>query len=104
MVETIADAFHHDPVWSWAFPDPAQRLGQYRRWWNLFIASAARYDWTWLADDSAAVAVWIPPGGVELTDAELATIEPTLRELLGPWAETVLEGLDRFDEAHPHDE
>jgi GNAT superfamily N-acetyltransferase len=104
MVETLAQAFHHDPVWSWAFPDPARRSGQLRQWWSLFVSSAARYDWTWLADDAAAVAVWIPPGGIELTDAEESTMEPLLRSLIGSRADTVLEGVHRFDVEHPHDE
>jgi GNAT superfamily N-acetyltransferase len=103
-VETISTAFQGDPMWGWAFPDPLQRPAQFRRWWNLYVTSAARYAWTWLADDAAAVATWIPPGGTELTDEEEASIEPLLRELIGPWADTVLQGLHRFDEAHPHDE
>ena len=104
MVETLTEAFHHDPVWSWAFPDPERRPGQLRQWWNLFVASAARYDWTWLADDAAAVAVWIPPGGIELTDAEESTVELLLRSMVGSSTSAVLEGLRRFDVEHPHEE
>jgi GNAT superfamily N-acetyltransferase len=104
MVEIITEAFHLDPVWSWAFPDPTQRPVHYRQWWNLLIASAMRYDATWLADDGAAVAVWIPPAGVELTDEEDAAVEPLLRSLIGSWADSVLEGLHRFDASHPADE
>jgi GNAT superfamily N-acetyltransferase len=100
-VETITDAFHHDPVWSWAFPDPDRRPDQYRRWWAVFLRSALRYDGVMLADDAAAVAVWIPPGAVELTKDEEAGLEPLLREMVGPWSESVLEGLHRFDQAVP---
>jgi GNAT superfamily N-acetyltransferase len=103
-VDTISQAFQDDPMWGWAFPDPAVRPAQYRRWWGLYVASAARYGWTWLADDAAAVAVWIPPGGVELTDEEEESVEPLLRDLIGSWTDTVLAGLHRFDGAHPHNE
>jgi GNAT superfamily N-acetyltransferase len=41
---------------------------------------------------------------VELTDEDEAAVEPLLRELIGPWTDTVLEGLHRFDTAHPRDE
>lgn len=104
MVATLTEAFQHDPVWGWAFPDPALRPDQLRQWWSLFVASATRYDWTWLADDAAAVAVWIPPGGVELTDAEQSTVEPMLRSMIGSRTDAVLEGLHRFDVAHPADQ
>ncbi len=46
----------------------------------------------------------VPPDGIELTDDEDATIEPVLRRLIGPWADTVLEGLHRFDQARPQEE
>src|SRR5215468_2837142 len=95
MVETITEAFQLDPVWSWAFPDPDLRPVHYRQWWRLLIASAQRYDATWLVDDGAAVAVWIPPGGVEMTDEEVAGVEPLLRSLVGPWTDSVMEGLHR---------
>jgi GNAT superfamily N-acetyltransferase len=104
MVETITEAFQLDPTWGWAFPDAMARPADYRRWWTPFIASALRYDWTWLADEGAAVAVWIPPGGVELTDEEDAAVEPLLRSLVGSWADMVLEGLHGFDTAHPRQE
>jgi len=104
VVETITEAFQLDPVWGWAFPDALARPAHYRQWWTLLIASALRYDWTWLADEGGAVAVWIPPGGAELTDEEEALVEPLLRSLVGSWADVVLEGLHRFDTAHPKQE
>jgi GNAT superfamily N-acetyltransferase len=103
-VETITEAFQDDPMWGWAFPDAQRRPAQYRQWWNIYEASATRYNWIWLADDAAAVAVWIPPDGVELTEDEEAAVEPLLRELIGPWTDTVLEGLHGFDTGHPRDE
>ena len=48
----------------------------------------------------AAVAVWIPPGGTELSDEQSAQIEPLLRELRPDRADLILELLDRFDAAH----
>ncbi len=104
IVETLTDAFHNDPTWSFAFDDPAQRPRQYRRWWGLFVEGALRYDATWLADDGAAVAMWIPPGGEELSAEQAERIEPLLREIAGDRADLILSALDLFDAAHPHDE
>ena len=94
---TLTAAFEHDPIWSWAFPD---RNG-IEVWWRFLIASALRYPWVWIAEDYAAVSVWIPPRGVELTDEEEASVEPMLAELLGPRAREVSALVQRFDDTHP---
>jgi GNAT superfamily N-acetyltransferase len=57
----------------------------------------------WVAGDFAAASVWIPPGGVELTDEEEQRVEPLLRELVGPRTPQVLELLERFEASHPRD-
>jgi GNAT superfamily N-acetyltransferase len=97
LTETLTAAFANDPVWSWAFPDQ-DGLAE---WWRLLIASALRYRWVWTIDKYAAVAVWIPPGGVELTEEEATRVEPMLNELAGARAGEVLELVERFDVTHP---
>jgi len=37
ITETIATAFHDDPLWSWAFADEARRPTQFRLWWRVFV-------------------------------------------------------------------
>lgn len=100
IVETLTVAFESDPVWSWAFPE---RSGL-EAWWRLYAGSALRYPWTWIADEFAAVAVWIPPGGVELTEDEEATITPLLSGLLGGRAAEVSRLVERFGTNHPTDQ
>ncbi len=70
MTETIATAFFHDPLWSWAFADESRRAAQFRVWWRVFVDSCFRNEWTWVADDGASVAMWSPPGTAELTPAD----------------------------------
>jgi GNAT superfamily N-acetyltransferase len=94
---TLTAAFESDPLWSWAFPE---RDGL-EAWWRFYIGSALRYPWVWIAEDYAAASVWIPPGGVELTEDEEASIEPMLADLLGSRAAEVTELLERFDATHP---
>ncbi len=48
--------------------------------------------------------MWIPPGGVEITEDEEAQVEPLLRRLAGSRAPDVLAVLERFEQAHPADE
>jgi GNAT superfamily N-acetyltransferase len=104
VVDTIAVAFHHDPVWSWAFPDAGLRPAQFRRWWPLFVGSALPNRFVWMAPGAETVAVWVPPGVAELTDDAEARIPPLLSELLGERSRIVLEGLLQFEAAHPRDE
>jgi hypothetical protein len=69
LTNTLALAFEHDPLWRWAFPEP----GTLEPLWRFFIRSALRrYPSVSVSHDCAAAAVWIPPGGSELTEALLA--------------------------------
>ncbi len=103
LVETISLAFHDDPTWSWAFPDPSVRQQQYAVWWRFMIEGALRYPWVLRTDAYEAVAVWIPPGGTEFAEADEARVGPILENLVGPHADEVTELLDRFDADHPHE-
>ncbi len=104
VAETIVLAFHNDPVWSWVFPDAAQRPAQFRRWWPPFVESALPNGWVWMAPHAETVSVWTPPGLPELTHEAEARIPSLIGELLGERAPVVLEGLLRFEAAHPRDE
>lgn len=96
ITATLTAAFEADPLWSWAFP----RKGL-AELWRLFVSSALRYPWVWVAGDYAAVSVWIPPGGTELTEAEAASLEPRLHGLVGSRAPEVMSLFERLDHAHP---
>jgi GNAT superfamily N-acetyltransferase len=99
--ELFALAFFDDPIWSWAFPDPARRMEHQRAWWSLYLHSAIPYASVWMTDDGGAAALWIPPGEPELSDEDEASVEPLLRELVGAHADAVLTLLDRFASNHP---
>jgi len=97
VAETLASAFESDPLWGWAFPERSDLVA----WWKFFAGSALRYPWTFVADDFASVAVWIPPGGVELTAEEEVAMEPLLTGLIGSRAKDVVELVEVFDGNHP---
>jgi GNAT superfamily N-acetyltransferase len=104
VVDTISVAFHNDPVWSWAFPDGDARPAQFRRWWPVLVEGALAQGFTWMANGAETVSVWIKPNLPELTAEAEASVLPTLEALLGERSRIVLEGLLRFENAHPHDE
>jgi GNAT superfamily N-acetyltransferase len=99
LTALLTAAFEQDPIWRWAFPDNGLE-----RLWRLLIGSALRYPNVWVAGDYAAAAVWIPPGGVELTEAEEEQLEPLLESVIGARAADVIELMERFDSSHPHDQ
>jgi len=98
LTATLSAAFQTDPLWGgWAFPDPDDLAA----WWRLHIGSALRYPCVWVAGDFAAVSLWIPPDGTELTDEDEARIPSLLDQLLGPRASDVMALLERFESSHP---
>jgi ribosomal protein S18 acetylase RimI-like enzyme len=101
LTETISLAFHDDPTWSWAFPDEARRQEQYSVFWRFMIGCALRYPWVLRTPGYEAVAVWIPPGGTELAEADEEQLEPLLETLVGGRTAEVVELFARFDAAHP---
>lgn len=104
VTETISLAFHDDPTWSWAFPDPTTRQEGYGSFWRFMIAGALRYPWVLMTDSCEAAAVWIPPGGIELAEGDEARLGLLLEKLIGERSADVLELFARFDAAHPHEE
>ncbi len=101
VTETISLAFHDDPTWSWAFPDPPRRQEQYLVFWRFMVEGALRYPWVLMTDACEAAAVWIPPGGTEIAEEDEARIEPLLDRLVGPRAGEVMELFELFEAAHP---
>lgn len=99
VVEVLTGAFREDPLWGWAFPG-GEGIDE---WWRFLAGSAMRYPWVWVAGDFAAVSVWIPPGGIELTPEEEGEVDGLLADLLGPRAPEVATLMDRFEESHPKD-
>ncbi|HEV1997810.1 MAG TPA: GNAT family N-acetyltransferase [Candidatus Dormibacteraeota bacterium] len=101
IANTLALAFQGDPLWAWAFPDPALRYRQLETWWRFFVDNALHHSGTWTTPAYEAAAVWIPPGGAELSDVAQAEVEPLLSRLLHGRHQGTLELLEQFERAHP---
>ncbi|MCU1475137.1 GNAT family N-acetyltransferase [Amnibacterium sp.] len=100
ITDIVTLAFAEDPVWS----RPLSALdGEGRRsFWRLFVEGALRYAWTWLLEDGAATALWIPPGGSELS-AEQEDRLSDVATRLGQEQERFGELMHRFEAAHPRE-
>ena len=102
IVATFTSAFFHDPVWGPAFPDESRRAAQAAVMWRVYVTSALRYPWTLVTPDAEAAAIWIPPGGIELTESEMGGLEERLAEAAGPdTARAVMAVGEQFEAVHP---
>jgi GNAT superfamily N-acetyltransferase len=100
VTETITLAFHEDPLWSWAFPDSARRPEQYRVLWGMTVDASIEQQALWV--DTGTVAVWVPPGGYELSERDQLALGPLLQQWYGDGhADLVLELFRRFEDHHP---
>ncbi len=100
--ETITLAFIDDPVWRVALTSVDGRTGHQAAYWRMFVDGASDQDGVWLLDDGAAVAVWIPPDGQELSDPATEALERYNLEMLGPdGAREMHELYERFEANHP---
>jgi ribosomal protein S18 acetylase RimI-like enzyme len=102
VTRVLVDAFHQDPMWgAWAFPDPATRRRHRETVFRLLVEGALQYPEVWLTAEETAVAVWIPPGGTELSTEAEAEIDAVLRSSLGARADAVLAAFELFERARP---
>ena len=105
VTETITLAFADDPVWRTALSRADGSTAHYQGYWRIFVEGAMPHGMIHLADDDAAVAVWIPPGGDEMSEEQEEQLRGVVVENLGYNARKAMFALwDRFDWAHPQTE
>jgi ribosomal protein S18 acetylase RimI-like enzyme len=92
-------------VWGPALARPDGSAAHRIRFWQRFVDGAVPHGMVHIADGDTAIALWIPPGEEEMTEAmvdELRDIVTT--ELPAASHEAMFALWDRFDEAHDQDE
>ena len=102
IVATMTTAFFDDPLWGPAFPEVERRAAQATAFWRLLVTSSLRYPWIFVTPNVESAAVWLPPGGIELTDDEQGGLEAFLVDLAGrPAADGILAIFDLIEQARP---
>ncbi len=102
IVATMTTAFFHDPMWGPAFPDATRRAEQAAALWRLFVTSSMRYPWMLVTENVEAAALWIPPGGTELTHEEETGFEDfLLAQVDRRVADGILAIFELLEDAHP---
>lgn len=104
VLAIIVAAFARDPLWAHAMAPPDGGTSHHAQFWRPFVEGPLRYGWTWLTGGDEATALWVPPGGDELTPEQEHHLVDLAHERLGPRAGAYTELLDRFEAAHPRTE
>lgn len=60
---TVVDAFRRDPQVRWYFPDDATYDDAAGRFFGVLLDTRIDGGEVWVVEDSAAVSMWVPPGG-----------------------------------------
>jgi len=100
VMSALALAFASDPCIRYAFPDPDTYLSAFRPFATALGGGALAAGAAYLAGDSAAAALWLPPGVESDGPGIGAVVEeflpPDKQEVLGE----VVEGMGKY---HPHE-
>jgi GNAT superfamily N-acetyltransferase len=70
--------------------------------WRVYAVAALRYPWTFVTPGAEAAAIWIPPGGTELTAGEARRLGEGIEDAAGPEAAASAREIEaRLEAAHP---
>jgi len=106
LAQSLAKAFHDDPVISWMIPDDDKRLRLgpfgFETWLGkIYMPKAEVY-----TDEARAVgALWAPPGKCRMSVGLQARLAPRMLRLFGVRRmPLILKGLATLDKAHPDEQ
>src|SRR5919112_6629823 len=84
LTATIADAFFGDPTMLWIVPDEGRRRALGPAMFRPFVEGIQRLGETWLTEDGAGAALWIPPGLDVSTPEEAEAFDDAMAAVLTP--------------------
>jgi ribosomal protein S18 acetylase RimI-like enzyme len=99
----LGRAFHDDPVFTWAIPDPDDRRAVLPGFFTVFTAAFQRHGHVHRTADGTAGALWAPPGVAAIGDDEADQFGAALEEVCGANAERLSAISALLDENHPHE-
>lgn len=101
----ITLAFAHDPVWYPALGRADGATDHHFGYWRFFVRGAVPHGLSGIANDGAAVSVWLPGDASEVSDADAVAFDRYLAARLSPSDVDQLQELfQRFEDAHPRTE
>jgi GNAT superfamily N-acetyltransferase len=105
LATTIALAFRDDPVWGPALTAADGGTDHLVPFWRAYLVEPVRAGTVRVVDDTAAVAVWVGPGGIEISEEGEAELRALVESVLAPERVAALDALwERFEESHPDED
>lgn len=105
VAETIALAFAGDPAWGPALTLPSGEVAHHLPFWRHFAEGGIPLGATYRTDDGGAVALWIPPGEDEMSEAHVESLTALVEATFpADHAAAMFALWERFDELHPQTE
>jgi GNAT superfamily N-acetyltransferase len=102
VCETLALAFRTDPVWGPALAASDGRIDHLARYWRCFVENPQSQGGVWMLDGTTAVAVWVPPGGEEMSEEQADRLAAFNLDVFGEdGAERLAQLYERFEANHP---
>ena len=98
----LAAAFQDDPVLAWTVPDARRRRLLLPATFALFVEALARHGETYLTNDGAGAALWVPPAAEPMAEDAANEWLRRLTEVMGLDTSRMLELIAALDEHHPH--
>jgi hypothetical protein len=99
--DLLAQAFTDDPPVAWWYPDPAERVEGMREFFTANARLCLQHGSGWLADDDAAVALWLEPGAVvDEAAADRAGLIEAITQMGGDRSEQAARFLEAIDALH----
>jgi len=98
----LAAGFQDDPVLAWTIPDTRRRRELLPPTFALFVEALARHGETYLSDDGAGAALWVPPEAESMDEHAAEKWGQRLSEVMGPDTARMVELMAALDEHHPH--
>jgi len=102
VARTLGRAFADDPVWLWVMghrTDMAQRTGRLMA--ALAKDTMASHDTVLMSNSGEAVAVWVPPGGSQISLIDQVKLAPATVRALGLRELRKIPVLTAMDKHHP---
>ena len=96
VAETLALAFHDDPLVTWCIPDESRRRQIMPSFFAAVAESCLSYDEIYDLEEGLSAAVWVPPGAPE--DEQLGE---RLGEISEEYADRVFTALGLMEEGQP---
>jgi ribosomal protein S18 acetylase RimI-like enzyme len=104
MSQSLARAFHDDPVWSWFMPADATRAQRLERMFATLTRKVyLRYgNDCYTTDGYEGASLWVPPGPAKLSVWDVVRILPGWIRAIG-WRDLLRaqRGIDSFEKLHP---